>query len=89
MFWAQGHEAAVAHSGPEALRLTAEFRPTLIMLDIGLPGMIGCMVAERLRSALGRVGSREPTSRSAAWDSGAWICHNGSARMDDGSGRQP
>ena len=44
-----GHRVEVAYDGPEALRLAREFRPDVVLLDIGLPGMSGYEVAERLR----------------------------------------
>jgi PAS domain S-box-containing protein len=44
-----GHEAAVAHSGVDALRLAIEFRPEVVLLDIGMPGLDGYEVAGRLR----------------------------------------
>jgi CheY-like chemotaxis protein len=46
-FW--GHEARVAHDGPAALALAAAFRPDVVLLDLGLPGMDGYEVARRLR----------------------------------------
>ncbi len=48
-----GHEVRTAHDGPTALRLAADFRPDLVLLDIGLPGMNGCEVARRLRQQPG------------------------------------
>jgi PAS domain S-box-containing protein len=45
----QGHEVRVAHSGPAALDLAASYRPDLIFLDIGMPGMDGYEVARRIR----------------------------------------
>ena len=45
-----GHEVLVARSGPTALDLAATFRPALVLLDIGLPGMNGYEVARRLRA---------------------------------------
>jgi CheY-like chemotaxis protein len=45
-----GHEVAVARTGPAALEMAAEFRPNLVLLDIGLPGMDGHEVAWRLRA---------------------------------------
>ena len=45
-----GQEVRVAHDGPEALAAAEEFRPELVLLDIGLPGMDGNEVARRLRS---------------------------------------
>lgn len=39
----------VAHDGPTALEVAQVFRPDLILLDIGLPGMDGYEVARTLR----------------------------------------
>jgi PAS domain S-box-containing protein len=44
-----GHETAVAKDGSEALRLAQEFRPDIVLLDIGMPGMDGYEVVRRLR----------------------------------------
>ena len=44
-----GQEVRVAHDGPEALAVAEEFRPEVVLLDIGLPGMDGYEVARRLR----------------------------------------
>jgi PAS domain S-box-containing protein len=44
-----GNECRTAHSGPEALRIAREYRPDLIFLDIGLPGLSGYDVARALR----------------------------------------
>ena len=44
-----GHEVRTAHSGPAALDIVAEFRPHVAFLDIGLPGMSGYELAQRLR----------------------------------------
>jgi two-component system CheB/CheR fusion protein len=46
-----GHEVALAHDGPGALAAAAAAPPELVLLDIGLPGMDGYAVAERLRAA--------------------------------------
>ncbi len=45
-----GHVVAVAFDGPSALMRVESFRPTAVLLDIGLPGMDGYEVARRLRS---------------------------------------
>jgi PAS domain S-box-containing protein len=44
-----GHELRIAHDGPQALALAGQFRPQLVFLDIGMPGMTGYEVAHRLR----------------------------------------
>lgn len=44
-----GAQPALAHDGPTALRQLQEFRPDLVLLDIGLPGMDGYEVAQRMR----------------------------------------
>lgn len=45
-----GQEVQVAHDGPSALDTAQEFRPELILLDIGMPGMDGNEVTRRLRA---------------------------------------
>ncbi len=45
-----GHKTEVAHNGPEALEKVQSFRPDVVFLDIGLPGMSGFEVAKLLRS---------------------------------------
>ena len=44
-----GQDTEVAHDGLEAIEKAVEYRPEVILLDIGLPGMSGFEVAERLR----------------------------------------
>lgn len=46
-FW--GHDCRVAHDGPGALQVAAEFRPHVVLLDLGLPGLDGYEVARRMR----------------------------------------
>lgn len=43
-----GHETRSAFGGQEALDVASSFRPHLVFLDIGLPGMNGYEVAQRL-----------------------------------------
>ncbi|MBA3817510.1 MAG: PAS domain S-box protein [Deltaproteobacteria bacterium] len=45
-----GYRTAVAHDGPEALRVAGEFAPHVALLDIGLPVMDGFELAARLRA---------------------------------------
>jgi signal transduction histidine kinase/ActR/RegA family two-component response regulator len=47
---AEGHQPRVAHDGPSALKAAQEFRPDVVVLDIGLPRMDGYEVARRLRA---------------------------------------
>jgi signal transduction histidine kinase len=49
MLQALGHDTAVAHDGPEALRVASGFKPAIALLDIGLPVMDGYELARRLR----------------------------------------
>ena len=50
-FW--GHEVRTAADGPAGLDAARRFAPDLILCDIGLPGMSGYEVAERLRAGDG------------------------------------
>jgi two-component system CheB/CheR fusion protein len=50
---AMGHDVRSALDGPGGLALAAEFRPDVVVLDIGLPGMNGYDVARRLRTSTG------------------------------------
>ncbi len=45
-----GHETCVVHEGLQALRMAVEFRPDVVLLDIGMPGLDGYEVARRLRA---------------------------------------
>ncbi|HVZ44990.1 MAG TPA: response regulator [Ramlibacter sp.] len=72
----EGFEVRIAHEGETALKIAQEFRPEVVLLDIGLPGMNGFEVANRLRSqpessdalliALTGYGEAESRNRSAA-----------------------
>jgi CheY-like chemotaxis protein len=44
-----GYEVQVARDGPEAITAALHWEPDFILLDIGLPGLDGYEVAERLR----------------------------------------
>ena len=48
-----GHEIRVAYDGPGGIAIAAEFKPDVVFLDIGLPGMDGHEVARYLRGTLG------------------------------------
>ena len=45
-----GHQATVAHNGPDGLAAAGRLRPDVVVLDIGLPGMNGYEVARRIRA---------------------------------------
>jgi signal transduction histidine kinase/DNA-binding response OmpR family regulator len=72
----EGYQVASAGDGPTALQKAEEFQPHVVVLDIGLPGMNGFEVAERLRAtpggsellliALTGYGEAESRERSAA-----------------------
>ena len=49
-----GHEVQIVHDGSAALEAAEGYRPEVILLDIGMPGMNGFEVARRLRE-LGRI----------------------------------
>jgi two-component system, sensor histidine kinase len=48
-----GHDVCAVYDGPTALRTAASFRPDVVLLDLGLPGMDGYEVARRLRGQVG------------------------------------
>jgi signal transduction histidine kinase len=53
----EGFQVRIASEGMAALKIAEEFRPDVVLLDIGLPGMNGFEVAHRLRT--------QPESREA------------------------
>jgi signal transduction histidine kinase len=71
----EGFEVKVANEGMAAIRIAEDFKPDVVLLDIGLPGMNGFEVAHQLRSlpsardalliALTGYGEAESRSRSA------------------------
>ena len=48
-----GHETLVCYDGLAALDAIDGFRPDVVLLDIGLPGLNGYEVAKRMRSRMG------------------------------------
>jgi signal transduction histidine kinase/DNA-binding response OmpR family regulator len=53
----EGFDVKIASEGMAALKIAEDFRPDVVLLDIGLPGMNGFEVAHRLRT--------QPESRDA------------------------
>ena len=53
MLAAVGHEVSVAHDALQALSLITRVRPTVMILDIGLPVMDGYELATRIREEFG------------------------------------
>jgi CheY-like chemotaxis protein len=48
-----GHDASAAYGGDEALRHLATLRPTLLVLDLSMPGMDGYTLAREIRALPG------------------------------------
>ena len=46
---ASGHEIRIVHDGLAVLEAALDFRPHVVLLDIGLPGLNGFEVAKRIR----------------------------------------
>ena len=44
-----GHDVRLAHDGLPALQAAFDYRPDVVLLDIGLPGLSGLEVAQRIR----------------------------------------
>ena len=49
-----GHDVATAPDGPTAVSLAGTFRPHVVILDLGLPGMDGVATAELIRQTDGQ-----------------------------------
>ena len=46
---AYGHDVRTAHDGLTAVQAASDYRPDVVLLDIGLPGLTGYEVAKRIR----------------------------------------
>jgi CheY-like chemotaxis protein len=44
-----GYNVCVAHDGPAGLKVAHDFKPDVLLLDLGLPGIDGYELAQRLR----------------------------------------
>lgn len=47
-----GYKASIAYSGPMAIDMARRMHPHVILLDIGLPGMNGYEVCEKLKNEI-------------------------------------
>jgi two-component system CheB/CheR fusion protein len=73
-----GHEVEVTNDGAAAVERALEFRPRVVLLDIGLPGIDGYAVARRLRSEaslsgcviIGITGYGQPNDRQRSAEAG-------------------
>lgn len=73
----KGHETRIASEGPSTLKISAEWCPDVIFLDIGLPGMDGYDVAREITGRPGRrptivalTGYGQESDRAKARDAG-------------------
>ena len=64
-----GHEVATACDGFTAIKLAAQFRPHLVLLDIGMPRMSGYAVCGAIRQT--QEGQSMMIVAQTAWDSDA------------------
>ena len=44
-----GYDVQGAGTGPETLEVALAYRPEVVLMELGLPGLDGCQVARRLR----------------------------------------
>src|SRR4029079_15996451 len=73
-----GHDVQTADDGPTAVQTAIDFRPDMLLLDIGLPGLNGYQVAKRIRKEPGLknvilvalTGYGQETDRQAALQAG-------------------
>jgi len=53
-----GHQVSVLHNGRHVIDTALQFRPAIVLLDIGLPGMDGFEVARQIRATPALAGVR-------------------------------
>jgi PAS domain S-box-containing protein len=78
------HEVIVAYNGPEGLSKAREFRPEVVLCDIGLPGMDGFEVARAFRADE----ARRPDSRCTSRSRPAWSSSRSCSEVRAHSGRE-
>ena len=47
----EGHDVTLVNDGPGALAVFTAFRPDVVLLDIGMPGLSGYEVARKMRDS--------------------------------------
>lgn len=45
----QGNQVHIAYDGPSALKIAGQCKPSVVLMDIGMPGMDGYEVAREMR----------------------------------------
>ncbi len=81
-----GHEVHVALDGPDALEAARDYRPDVVLLDIGLPTLDGYQVARRLRAgAANGAGGEHPSAEVAD----PCVSNAGNPRQGAKTGRAP
>ena len=63
-----GHAVETTRNGTEALAVAADYRPHIVLIDIGLPGLDGFQVTKQLRQSLRQVLIVAVTGRSSPED---------------------
>jgi DNA-binding response OmpR family regulator len=71
------HDVETTRNGTEALVVASRFRPHVVLIDVGLPGLDGLYVARQLRSAfasrlliIATTGRSSPQDRQLSLDAG-------------------
>jgi len=63
-----GHDVETARNGTEGLSVAVAYRPHVVLIDVGLPGLDGLQVAKQLRGVFPRILIIATTGRSSPED---------------------
>jgi CheY-like chemotaxis protein len=77
-----GYDVQGAETGPETLEVALAYRPEVVLMELGLPGLDGCQVARQLRQQgaqselllVAVTGYGDEKNRHRAWEAG-FDCH--------------